>query len=75
MEIRSFVVCSKFLCQNGPTNFSKLMDTFVVEENIFQNTIRRWDQLGVIVQTGDEVCMSGISMKSPSNLNILPPNS
>ena len=23
---------AKFLCQNGPTNFSKLMDTFVVEE-------------------------------------------
>ena len=51
---------AKFLCQNGPTNFSKLMDTFVVEEpKYFQNTIRRWDQLGVIVQTGDEVCMSG----------------
>lgn len=50
---------AKFLCHSGPTKTSKLKDSFDVEDTKpFQNTIRHWNQLGVIINNGDEVCLS-----------------
>lgn len=50
---------AKFICNNGSTHFKKVKEKFVVEEpKHFENTVRRWEQLGVFERKDEKLCLS-----------------